>query len=191
MVVLVAWSKVVAFWGLGSGRALIVAKTDCWSTRCTCYRCGVPRYFDGDGMGQGLFAGGPGKGGGMPGLQGQRVGAGTSGVRLVGAFGRDQTYVSTGIPRTREAMVGEAGVGPGGNRVRFQEIPEDTTAAGRVGVEATGAAPKEQGKTQRDLILVAVESLKALSGQGVGTQVVDLIQERIHPTPHITTPGPF
>ena len=44
-----------------------------------------------------------------------------------------------------------AGVGPGGNRVRFQEIPEDTS---RVGVEASGAAPKGQGKTQRDLILL-------------------------------------
>ena len=49
-----------------------------------------------------------------------------------------------------------------GNRVRFQELPENTTVAGRVGVEAFGAAPKGQGKTQRDLILEAVESLKAL-----------------------------
>ena len=30
--------------------------------------------------------------------QGQRVGAGTSGVRLVGALGRDETFVSTGNP---------------------------------------------------------------------------------------------
>ena len=62
-----------------------------------------------------------------------------------------------------------AGIGRGGNRVRFQEIPEDTGVAGRVGVEASGAAPKGQGKTQRDLILEAVEALKTLFGQGVGT----------------------
>ena len=42
--------------------------------------------------------------------------------------------------------------------MRFQEIPEDTSVAGRVGVEASGAAPKGQGKTQRDLILEAVSS---------------------------------
>ena len=31
-------------------------KTDCWSTRYSCYRCGVLRYFDGSGMGQGHFS---------------------------------------------------------------------------------------------------------------------------------------
>ena len=46
-----------------------------------------------------------------------------------------------------------AGVGHG-NRVRFLEIPEDTCVAGRVGVEASGASPKGQGKTQRDMILI-------------------------------------
>ena len=54
------------------------------------------------------------------------------------------------IPRTGKAMVGEevvweepapgAGVGAGGNRVRFQEIPEDTCGAGKVGLEVSGAA---------------------------------------------------
>ena len=56
------------------------------------------------------------------------------------------------------------------------------------GVEVSGAAPKGQGKTQRDLILEAVEALKALLGQGVGTQVVDLIQEHILPPPQVTLP---
>ena len=32
----------------------------------------------------------------MAGFHGQGVGCGMSGVRLVGALGRDQTYVSTG-----------------------------------------------------------------------------------------------
>ena len=67
--------------------------------------------------------------------------------------------------------------------MRFQEIPQDTCVAGRVGVEASGAAPKGQGKTQRDLIVEAAESLGALLAQGVGTQAVDLIQEHIHPPP--------
>ena len=61
-------------------------------------------------------------------------------MKLVGALGRDQTYVSAGGP------VPGAGVGAGGNRVRFQEVPEDT-AVGRVGVEAAGTAPK--GKARR------------------------------------------
>ena len=44
---------------------------------------------------------------------------------------------------------------------------------------------KGQGKTQRDLILEAVEALLALMGQGVGTQVVDLIQEHIPRLPKL------
>ena len=83
-------------------------------------------------------------------------------MRLVGALGRDQTYVSTGNPTHRKGN-GRRGGG------REQEIPEDTCGSGRVGVEASGAAPKGQGKTQRDLILDAVEALEALLGQGVGT----------------------
>ena len=47
-------------------------------------------------------SGGQGKGGGMTGFHGQGVGAGMSGVRLVGALGRDQTYVSTGNPSYRK-----------------------------------------------------------------------------------------
>ena len=135
----------------------------------------------------------------MPGLQGQGVGAGMSGVRLVGALGRDQTYVSTGNPTHRkgsgrrgrglEGPVPGAGVGTGRNRVRFQEVAEDAAAAGRVGVEVSGAAPKGQGKTQRDLILEAVEALKGLMGQGVGTRVVDLIQEHIPPPPQVALPS--
>ena len=71
--------------------------------------------------------------------------------------------------------------------MRFQEVPEETSVGG-VGVEVSGAVPKGQGKTQRDLILEAVEALKALLGQGVGTQVVDLIQEHILPPPQVTPP---
>ena len=118
-----------------------------------------------------------------------------SGVRLVGALGRDQTYVSAGNPThrkgngrrgAREGPVPGAGVGPGsgGSRVRFQEILEkDGVPAGNsgVGVEAPG-----QGKTQRDLILEAVKALRSLLGQGVGSQVVDLIQEHIPPPPKVT-----
>ena len=53
---------------------------------------------------------------------------------------------------------------------------------GGVGAEVSGAAPLGQGRTQRELILEAVEALKALLGQGVGTQVVDLIQEHSLPS---------
>ena len=77
MVVLVAWSKVVAFRGAGEWTCSDSGKTDCWSTRKSCYRCGVPRYFDGTGMGQGHFGAGPGKG--VPGFQGQGFRVGMSG----------------------------------------------------------------------------------------------------------------
>ena len=30
-------------------------KTDCESTQYSCYRCGVPRYFDGSGVEQGFL----------------------------------------------------------------------------------------------------------------------------------------
>ena len=115
-----------------------------------------------------------------------------SGVKLVGALGRDQTYVSA--PRTGKAMAGEEVVGRGRCLmwVRFQVNSEDTSGAGvlgGVGAEATGAAPKGQGKTQRDLILEVVEALETLLGQGVGTQVVDLMQEHIPPPPQVTLPG--
>ena len=162
--------------GTGEWTCFNCDKTDCWSTRYSCYRCGVPRYFDGNGVELGLFGVGPGEGGGMPGLQGHGVGTGMSGVRLVGALGRDQTYVLVGNPTHRKGNgrrgngrrpVPGAAVGNEGSRVRFQEVPEDT-AAGRVGVEVSGAAPKGQGKTQRDLILEAVEALRALLGQWLG-----------------------
>ena len=73
--------------------------------------------------------------------------------------------------------------------MRFQENPEDPSRAGGVGAEASGAAPQGQGKTQRDLILEAVEALKALLGQGVGIQLVALIQEHIPPPPQVTLPS--
>ena len=102
-------------------------KTDCWSTRYSCYRSGVPRYFDGSGVGQGLFGAGPGKGGGMPGLQGQGVGAGMSSVRLEGALGRHQTYVSTGNPSHRKGN---------GKRGNGRELP--VPGAGELGLGKKG-----------------------------------------------------
>ena len=75
-------------------------------------------------------------------------------------------------------MVGEEMVGRNQCLVRVLEMGE----AGQVGVEVSGAAPKAQSMTQRDLILEAVEARKALLGQGVGIQVVDLIQEHIPPS---------
>ena len=60
-------------------------KNDCWITRYSCYRCGCPRYFDAAGVGQ-VHSAGQGKGGSMAGFHGQGVGAGMSGVRLVGAL---------------------------------------------------------------------------------------------------------
>ena len=199
MEVLVAWSKVVAFRVLGSGRAPIVARLIVGVRGTVATGVELLGTSMGVAWSKGFFGVGLGKGVGVPGIQGQEVGAGMSGVRLVGALGRDQTYVSAGNPthrrgngrrgNGREGPVLGAGVGAGGNRVGFQEVPEDTCRAGGVGVEAAGAAPKGQGKTQRDLILEAVEALKALLGQGVGTQVVDLIQEHIPPPPQVAPPS--
>ena len=75
-----------------------------------------------------------------------------SGVRLVGALGGDQTYVSTGNPSyrknngrrggAREGAVPGAGVGPGsgGGRVKFQEILEhDGVPANKRGVWGGGS----------------------------------------------------
>ena len=65
------------------------------STRYSCYRCGFL------GGGQGHSNAGPGKGGGGQNFQGQAgIGAGMSGMRIVGRNGRDH-----GIPRIDEAMV--------------------------------------------------------------------------------------
>ena len=55
----------------------------------------------------------------MPGLQGQGVGAGMSGVRLVGALGRDQTYVSAGNPTHRKGT-GRRGAGREGPELALQ-----------------------------------------------------------------------
>ena len=49
----------------------------------------------------------------------------------------------------REGLVPGAGVGSGGNRVRFQENLEDISGAGvlgEVGAEAPGAAPMGKGQ---------------------------------------------
>ena len=187
---------------LVSGRARTVAKTDCWSTRYSCYRCGCPRYFDAARVGQ-VHSAGQGKGGGTAGFHGQGVGAGMSGVRLVGALGRDQTYVSTGNPSyrknngrrggAREGAVPGAGVGPGsgGNRVRFQgELEQDGVPANKsgVGAEVPNGAQSGPGKTQRDKIIEAVEVLRLLLGPGVCSQVEDLIQDHIPPSPKVTLP---
>ena len=41
--------------GTGEWTCSNCGKTDCWSTRYSCFRCGVPRYFDGSGVGQGFL----------------------------------------------------------------------------------------------------------------------------------------
>ena len=86
-----------------------------------------------------------------------------------------------------------AGVGPGsgGNRVKFQgELEQDGPPAAKsgVGVEAPDGAQAGPGKTQRDKIIEAVEVLRLLLGQGVCSQVEDLIQEHIPPPPKVTPP---
>ena len=59
-------------------------------------------------------------------------------------------------------------------------------AKGGVGVEAPNGAQADPGKTQRDKIFEAVEALRLLLGQGVCSQVEDLIQEHIPPLPKVT-----
>ena len=60
---------------------------------------------------------------------------------------------------------------------------------GGVGAVVPSGVPVGQGRTQRELIFEAVEALKTLLGQGVGSQVVDLIQENIPPPPQVTLPN--
>ena len=59
-----------------------------------------------------------------------------------------------------------------------------------VGVEAPSAAHVCQGKTQREMIFEAVEALRSLLRKGVCSQVEDLIQEHILPSPKVTL-SPF
>ena len=206
MAVLLAWVRVDLSQVLGSlvnGHAPTVANLTV-GVRGTVATDAGPRYFDVAGAGQG-HSGGQGKGGGMAGFHGQGVGAGMSGSRLVGALGRDQTYVSTGNPSyrkgngrrggAREGAVPGAGVFPssGGNRVKFQgELEQDGPPAAEsgVGVEAPNGAQAGPGKTQRDKIIEAVEVLRLLLGQGVCSKLEDLIQEHIPPLPKVT-PSPF
>ena len=91
----------------------------------------------------------------MAGFHGQGVGSGMSGVRLVGALGRDQTYVSTGNPSyrkgngrrgvAREGAVLGAGVGAGSGVLEQDGVPAATSG---VGVEAPIGAQmaKRNGK---------------------------------------------
>ena len=81
----------VSFAGMGQGGSILgtgkfgqwtcsnCGKSDCWSTKYSCYRCGCPRYFDAAGVGQ-VHSGGQGKGGGVAGFLGEGVGGGMSGV---------------------------------------------------------------------------------------------------------------
>ena len=203
--VLLAWVKVAVFRVLGnlvSGRARTVVKTIVGVPGTVATDVGAHRYFDVTGVGQ-VHSAGQGKGGGMAGFHGPGVGAGMSGVRLVGALGRDQTYVSLGNPSyrknngrrggAREGAVPGAGVGPGsgGNRVKFQEgLEQDGVPLPKsgVGMDAPNGAQAGSGKTQRDKIIEAVEVLRLLLGQGVCSQVEDLIQEHIPPPPKVTPP---
>ena len=70
--------------------------------------------------------------------------------------GRDQCLV-------RDLEIGETGFGFRRSLRILRRV--------RLGVEVSGAAPKGQNKTQRDLILKTFKALKALLGQGVGTKV--------------------
>ena len=156
----------------------------------------VSSLFDTAGVGQ-VHSAGQGKGDGMAGFHGQGVGGGMSGVLLVGALGRDLTCVSTGNPSYRKgaregAVPGTVlGPGSGGHRVRFQEVLEQDSvpvSKSGVGVEAPNVPQVGQGKTQREKIFEAVEALRSLLGQGVSSQVEDLIQEHILPPPKVTPP---
>ena len=86
------------------------------------------------------------------------------------------------------------GPGSGGNRVRFErELELDGVPAAKsgVGVEAPNGAQAGPGKTQRDKIIEAVEVLRLLLGQGVCSQMEDLVQEHIPPPPKVTpSPSP-
>ena len=142
---------------------------------------------------------GQSKVGGIASFHSPGVGCGMSGIRLVGALGRNQTYVSPGNPSyrknngrrggAREGGVPGAGVGPGsgGNRVRFQA--ESLPKSG-VGVDATDGVQTGDGKSQRDKILEAVQVLKLLLGQEVCSQVEDLIQDHIPAPPKVTPHSP-
>ena len=57
-----------------------------------------------------------------------------------------------------------------------------------VGMDAPNGAQTGVSKTQRDRIIEAVEVLRLLLGQGVCSQVEDLIQEHIPPPPKVTPP---
>ena len=143
----------------------------------TCSNCG-------DMARMGQAHAGQSKVGGIASFHSPGVGGGMSGIRLVGALGRDQTYVSPGNPSyrknngrrggAREGGVPGAGVGPGsgGNRVRFQA--ESLPKSG-VGVDAPGGVQMGEGKSQRDKIIEAVQVLKLLLGQEVCSQVEDLL----------------
>ena len=118
-------------------------------------------------------------------------------VLLVGRMFRQ------GILSTGKAMVGEEepvrerclvqglALGPEENEVRFQEVLEQDGVPlhkSGVGVEAPNGAQADLGKTQRDKIIEAVEALRLLLGQGVCSQVEDLIQDHIPPPPKVTPP---
>ena len=112
------------------------------------YGFGLPRYFEGGGFGQASLTGGQGRGGSArnngSAFQGQGgVGVGMSGMRLLGARGRNRSYVLGENPtheRATEARGGArkgpvpgAGVGNAGSRVRFEEVPVTIAEAGTGG----------------------------------------------------------
>ena len=123
-----------AFGGVGKGAGGAVAvpgqrvcsncsAQDCWNTRHSCCRCGVPRHFNGGG---GCGQGGVGKGwavqggvegccaGGFPrgGLAGQGgVGGGMDCAKVIGPTGRNQTLVPAGNPTFRKGPNSQNKVG--------------------------------------------------------------------------------
>ena len=167
---------------LVSGRAQIVVKTIVGARGTVVTGVDVLAILTWQGWGKLML--GKARLGGIASFHSPGVGGGMSGIRLVGALGRDQTYVSPGNPSyrksngrrggAREGGVPGAGVGPGsgGNRVRFQA--ESLPKSG-VGVDAAEGIQTGDGKSQRDKILEAVQVLKLLLGQEVCSQVEDLI----------------
>ena len=75
--------------------------------------------------------------------------------------------------------------------MRFQEeLEQDGVPANKsgVGAEVPNGAQAGPGKTQRDKILEAVEALRLFLGQGVCSQVEDLIQDHIPPPSKVSPP---
>ena len=80
---------------------------------------------------------------------------------------------------------------------KYGEVPGGVGTGGvplhksGVGMEVPHGAQADLGKTQRDKILEAVEASRLLLGQGVCSQVEDLIQDHIPPPPKFPSSFPY